>query len=133
MGPVRRRLTAAAALLLPSSAAQAETCAQLRPDWTAAAGPQTAWAETTYILASPPSLALAALLLLALIFPRLWLTLPTTLLTLAFAALLFVSRQAPMAAAAQTEGCLATATPAIAALTLAAILTLARALYARRR
>ena len=38
-----------------------------------------------------------------------------------------------MAAAAQTEGCLATATPAIAALTLAAILTLARALYARRR
>jgi len=132
MGPVRRRLTAAAALLLPG-AAQAETCAQLRPDWTAAAGPQTAWAETTYILASPPSLALAALLLLALIFPRLWLTLPTTLLTLAFAALLFVSRQAPMAAAAQTEGCLATATPAIAALTLAAILTLARALYARRR
>jgi hypothetical protein len=123
---------AAAATLLPATA-KAETCAQLRPDWTAATGPQTGWAETAYILGSPPSLALATLLLLALAFPRLWLAIPATLLTLAFAALLIVSRQAPMAIAAQTEGCLATATPAIAILTLTAILTLARALYARRR
>ena len=131
MGPVRRRLTAALTLL--PATAHAETCAQLRPDWTAAAGPQTAWAESAYILASPPSLALAALLALALAFPRLWLALPVTLLTLAFAALLYISREAPTAIAAQTEGCLATATPAIATLTLAAILTLARALHARRR
>lgn len=131
MGPVRRRLTAALALL-PASA-QAETCASLRPDWTASAGPQTAWAETLYILTAPPTLALTALLIAALIFPRLWLSLPAAFLTLAFAALLFVSRQAPMAIAAQAEGCLASATPAILILTLAAILTLARALYARRR
>ena len=132
MGPVRRRLTAAALPLLPS-VAQAETCAQLRPDWTASAGPQTAWAETLYILTSAPTLALAALLAIALLFPRLWLTLPVTLLTLAFAALLLVSRGSAMATAATTEGCLATATPAIVLLTLAALLTLARTLLARRR
>lgn len=132
MGPVRRRLTLAATALLPT-AATAETCDQLRPDWTAGAGPQTAWAETLYILASAPVLALATLLVLALVVPRLWLVLPATLLTLAFAALLLVSRQSAMATAAQAEGCLASATPAIATLTLAALLTLARALLARRR
>lgn len=131
MGPVRRRLTAALTLL--PATAHAETCAQLRPDWTAATGPQTAWAETAYILTSAPTLTLATLLLLALLFPRLWLALPAAVLTLAFAALLFVARQAPSALAAQSEGCLATATPAITLLTLAAILTLARALYVRRR
>lgn len=131
MGPVRRRLTAAL-ILLPATA-HAETCAQLRPDWATAAGPQTAWAETVYILTSAPTLGLATLLLLALLFPRLWLAIPATFLTLAFAALLFVARQAPSALAAQEEGCLATATPAITLLTLAAILTLARALYLRRR
>ena len=131
MGPVRRRLTVALTLL--PTATHAETCAQLRPGWTTAAGAQTAWAETLYILTSAPGLALATLLVAALLFPRLWLALPASLLTLAFAALLYISRQAPMALAARTEGCLATATPAIALLTLAAILILARALYIRRR
>jgi len=133
MGPLRRRLTAAALFLSLPIPALAEVCDKIRPDWTADAGPQGWLAETAYILASPPSLALAILLLLALAFPRLWLALPATLLTLAFAALLLVSRQAPMAVAARTEGCLATATPAIALLALAALLTLARALLARRR
>ena len=105
----------------------AEVCDKIRPDWSAANGPQSVWAETAYILAAPPALALAILLLLALLFPRLWLALPVTALTLAFAALLFVARQAPMAIAAQAEGCLATATPAIA------LLTPVRALHARRR
>jgi len=131
MGPVRRRLTATLTLL--PTATHAGPCAQLRPGWTTAAGEQTAWAETAYILTSAPVLALATLLAIALIFPRLWLALPVTLLTLGFAALLYVSRQAPMATAAQAEGCLATASPAIAALAIAAILTLARALHARRR
>lgn len=131
MGPVRGRLIAAA-LILPS-AARAETCAELRPDWTVAAGVQTVWAETAYILTSPPALVLYLLLALGLVFPRLWVALPAAALTLAFAALLFLSRQATMAVAAQAEGCIASATPAIAILVLAAILTIARAFYVRRR
>lgn len=131
MGPLRRRLTAAALPLLPT-AARAETCADLRPGWTADLGAQTAWAETAYILASPPALLLFTFLFIALIVPRLWLAIPAVLLTLGFAGLLYVSRQSPMAAMAQAEGCLATATPAIAILALAATLTLARALHARR-
>lgn len=132
MGPVRRRLTAAPLALLPSPL-MAEVCDKVRPDWTAASGPQTLWGETAYILASPPALALFALLALALLVPRLWIALPVGLLALAFAALLYVSRSADIAALALSEGCLASATPSIAALTLAAILTIARAFHVRRR
>lgn len=132
MGPLRRRLTTAAPLLLPAPA-WAGTCATIRPDWTAAAGPQGWLAETAYILASPPALILFLLLALALVIPRLWLAIPAALLTLAFAALLTVSRQSDMAALAQSEGCLATALPATILLVLAALLPIARALVRRRR
>lgn len=132
MGPLRRQLTAAPTLLLPGPA-MAEVCDKIRPDWSAATGAQGVLAETAYVLASPPSLGCLSLLLLALILPRLWLAIPATLLTLAFAALLIVSRQSDMAALARAEGCLATATPSALLLALAAVLTLARALHARRR
>lgn len=130
MGSLRRRLIAGACLL--PATARAETCATLRPGWTEASGIQTAWAETAYILGSPPGFLLFVLLALALVFPRLWLAIPAALLTIGFAGLLAVSRQSGMAVSAQAEGCIASATPAIAALVLAAILVIARALHVRR-
>ena len=132
MGPLRRHLTAAPALLLPGPAV-AEVCEKIRPDWSATTGARGVLAETAYVLASLPALGCLSLLLLALIFPRLWLAIPASLLTLAFAALLLISRQSDLAALAQTDGCLASATPAALLLALAAILALARALHARRR
>jgi hypothetical protein len=45
----------------------------------------------------------------------------------------YISRSADIAALALSEGCLASATPSIAALTLAAILTIARAFHVLRR
>lgn len=126
MGPVRRRLTTAAAALLPLPA-HAESCAAIRPDWTAEAGPQSALAETAYILASPPVLALALLLALGAWFPRIWLAFPAALLTLGFAGLLFLSRQSDAAAQALAEGCIATPLPALILLVLAAAAVLVRA------
>lgn len=132
MGPFRRRLTAATGMAALPAAAFAEVCDKVRPDWAAGAGPQGWLAETVYILASPPSLVLLALLALALWLPHLWIAVPAALLTLGFAALLTISRQTDMAALAMAEGCVGTAAPAITALTLAAILGLARALARRR-
>lgn len=133
MGPFRRRLTAATGMAALPAAAFAEVCDKVRPDWEAGAGPQGWLAETVYILASPPSLVLVLLLALALWLPRLWIALPVALLTLAFAALLAISRQTDMAALAIAEGCIATAAPAIVTLTVGALVGLARALARRRR
>lgn len=133
MGPFRRRLTAATGMAALPAAAFAEVCDKVRPDWEAGAGPQGWLAETVYILASPPSLVLVLLLALALWLPRLWIALPVALLTLAFAALLAISRQTDMAELAIAEGCIATAAPAIVTLTVGALVGLARALARRRR
>lgn len=127
MGPVRRRLTAAATAIVAPSAALAQSCAAIRPDWTADAGPQSVLAESTYILASPPVLALALLLALGAYFPRIWLAFPAALLTLGFAGLLFLSRQSDAAAQALAEGCIATPLPALIILVLAAAAVMVRA------
>lgn len=135
MGPFRRRLNAAiatATATLPAMAA-AEVCDKVRPDWVAAAGPQGWLAETSYILASPPALLLGLLVAVALAFPRLWLALPVALLVLAFAILLAVSRQSGVARQAMAEGCIASASPAAAALCILALALLVRTYSVRRR
>lgn len=132
MGPFRRRLTAAVGMAALPAAASAEVCDKVRPDWVRAAGPQGWLAESVYILSSPPAVVLILLLATALWFPRLWLAVPVALLTVVFAALLAVSRQANLAALAMAEGCIATATPAVTALIVAALLGLARAIARRQ-
>jgi hypothetical protein len=131
MGPVRGRLIAALALLVPQ-AAWAEVCDKTRPGWTLDQGPVTGGAETVYILASPIGLGLVAVMVLALVFPRPWLALLAALPALALAGLLVISRQSDIAALAMKEGCIGSAIPAVVLLVLAAAVVLVRGFQAKR-
>ena len=121
MGPVRRRLTAALALLpVP---ALADVCAGLRDGWTAGDSPVSAWGEAVYILTSPPAIVALVLLAVALWKPRPWLSVFLSFPAFALAALILFSRQAPTAAQAQAEGCIGT--PYLALVLLAVLSALA--------
>lgn len=111
MGPVRARLIAALALLSPSPALAA-VCEQLRPGWVPGAEPVGWLAETLFTFTSPPGLALLALFALAMWRGWRWLLGIVTLAAVALAFLLFVGNGAELAAAARTEGCMGSQTPA---------------------
>ena len=69
MGPVRRRLTLAAAVL--PTPALAEVCDKVRPRWVP--GTQaTAWTEAVYLFSTIPSIILLALTVLCLLYRSLW-------------------------------------------------------------
>lgn len=64
MGPVRRRISAAALALVPGPAA-AETCATLRPRWSGEA-PATALTEALHLATTPVTALLVVVTALAL-------------------------------------------------------------------
>lgn len=131
MGPVRGRLTPLFALApLPAAA---EVCGELRPGWTPADGAVGALAEAGYVLGSPLGLILLAFVLLAMIWPRRWLSVGVALPVLALAGLLFLARQAEVASQAMAEGCIGGIGPTLGMLILIAAAVLVRGFTAGRR
>ena len=111
MGPVRARLIAALALLVPAPAL-AEVCDKLRPGWMPGSPPVGWLGETLFTFTSPPGLLLLALFALAMWRGWRWLLVIVTLAAVALAFLLFLGNSAEMAAAARTEGCIGSQNPA---------------------
>ena len=113
MGPVRARLIAALALLVPAPAL-AEVCDKLRPGWVPGSPPVGWFGETLFTFTAPPALLLLALFALAMWRGWRWLLVLVSLAAFALAFLLYVGNGAEMAAAARSEGCIGSQTPAAA-------------------
>ena len=70
MGPLRRRLIAAAPLALSAAPAAAQSCAEVRPGWNGE--PVSAWGEVLFLAQSPIVLILILLTALAVRFRSEW-------------------------------------------------------------
>lgn len=124
MGPFRRRLTVALAVLpVP---ALADVCADVRNGWQAASGPATAWGEGLYILSSPAGLVALALLAIGLWRPSPWRSAFLAFPALALAALILFSRQAPTAQQAAADGCIGSPVLGVAVLAGLAVFAIVR-------
>ena len=110
MGPVRGRLIAGLALLVPAPAL-AEVCDKLRPGWVAADGPVGWFGEMLFTFTSPPGLALLVLFGLAMWRGWRWLLALVSLAAFALAFLLYIGSGAELAALAQAEGCIGAQNP----------------------
>ncbi len=125
MGPVRGKLIAGLALLVPAPAL-AEVCDKLRPGWAVADGPVGWLGEMLFTFTSPPGLALLALFGLAMWRGWRWLLVIVTLAAVTLAFLLYVGNGAEMAAMARREGCIGSQTPAAALSLLLGVLAFLR-------
>ena len=129
MGPVRARLIAALALLVPvliPAPALAEVCDKLRPGWEPGSAPVGWLGETLFIFTSPPGLLLLALFALAMWRGWRWLLVIVTLAAVALAFLLYTGNGAEMAVAARIEGCIGSQSPAAALSLLLGVLAFLR-------
>jgi len=70
MGPLRRRLTAAALLIVAAGPAAADTCARMRPGWNGE--PVSVFGEFVFLAQSPIVLVLILLTAVALRFRSEW-------------------------------------------------------------
>lgn len=128
MGPLRRRLTLAlAVLLLAAPPALAEVCATLRPGWNASVGPVTWLQEIGRVLASFPGLVILASLAFGLWRPHPWISAACALPAFAMAGMLAMYERAETASLARAEGCIATVLPAALLLVALGAFTIVRA------
>lgn len=70
MGPLRRGLILASAMLLPFAARAGEVCDKVRPNWDG--GPVSAWEEALLLFGSPAALVLLFCTVLAARFRSAW-------------------------------------------------------------
>lgn len=87
--------------------------------------------EAVYVLTSPLGLVLLAFVVLAMIWPRRWLSVLVALPLLALAGLLFLARGAEVATLAVQEGCIGGIGPTVGLLVLIAAAVLVRGFRAR--
>ncbi|MGV6812985.1 MAG: hypothetical protein ACWA47_12105 [Brevirhabdus sp.] len=121
MGPVRRRLIAAAAAIAPAPA-WAQVCTTIRPSWDGT--PVSALDEAINLLASPPALVLLLLTALAARFRHQWGALIVVLLWTGYATLLTMIDPGGTRTAAMAEGCIGTPTLFIAAVAAISVATI---------
>lgn len=120
MGPVRRRLSLGAVLLMPS-AAMADVCATHRPDWLPGDGAVSAIGEAFHLFTSIPGLAILGAFVLALTRGKRLDWLLTAFLPLVIGVALAVGGTGDITRAMQAEGC---AGPAGLSVTLCILLAL---------
>ena len=126
MGPFRRRLSLAAALIAAPHAALAEVCASLRPAWDAAAGPVGWWGEFTHVFGAIPVMALVTAFIVAMWRGWRWLLVLVSMAAMGLAVLLYIGAGAETRALAVAEGCAGNTYPAAAALALLSVMAFVR-------
>jgi hypothetical protein len=118
MGPLRGRLTTAFAATILPLPARAEVCDKVRPLWEPGT-PATAWDELIGLMATPPSLLLLLVSMLALRFRHQWGVLVAVVGWSIWVSLVALSTPDDIRSAAIAEGCIGS--PVLFILVVAAI------------